>query len=74
MAITYKTFAEEIAMHFLFEPWTEDIQEYLDGEFRRRFPGNYQIIWKLSRMTNVIDYEMIFDTPQDETMFMLKYL
>ena len=74
MEISYKNFVEDMTLLFLFEPWSQETQAYLDNEFRRRFPGNYQITWKLSEMTSLIEYEMIFDTPEDETMFLLKYL
>ena len=74
MEVTYKNFTEDMTRFFLFEPWSEETQAYLDSEFRRRFPGNYQIMWKLSEVTTLIEYEMIFDTPEDETLFVLKYL
>jgi hypothetical protein len=71
--MSYKNFSKEMVRLFLFEVFDKKVVEYLDTEFRSRYPGNYQIDWFLNNI-NQIDYSMTFDTPEDQTIFLLKYL
>lgn len=70
--MSYKDFPQEMARLFLFELFDETVVEYVDREFKSRYPGNYQVKWSLK--SNQIECSMKFDTPEDETMFLLKYL
>lgn len=73
--MSYKSFFDEMTIHFLFEPWSEEIVQYLDVEFKRRYPGNYSVEWKCDEFNNyLVDCKLTFDKPEDETMFLLKYL
>lgn len=68
--------------------WLEDWQrsdltdeqrsfEYIRTEMQHRYPGPYRVvkIWNPKCRTNLygVTYTIKFDSPQEETMFRLKY-
>ena len=72
--MSYKDFATEMSRLLLFEPVDQDTVDYLDAEFKSRYPGNYQMEWTMNQSINNISCSITFDTPEDETMFLLRYL
>lgn len=67
-----RDFLDEMNLLFLFEPFDDKAIQWLDSEFRRRYPGKYNIEWKQAT-DNLIDYTLEFDDPKDEVMFLLRY-
>lgn len=71
--MSYKDFADEMSKLLLFQLFDQATIGYLDEEFRSRYPGNYQMEWTMNGINN-ISCSISFDTPEDETMFLLRYL
>ena len=70
--MSYHDFTDEMNLLFLFEPFDEQAERWLDTEFKRRYPGKYSIKWNLTT-DHLIAYTLEFDDPKEETMFMLRY-
>lgn len=71
--MSYKDFATEMSRLLLFQLFDQATIDYLDEEFKSRYPGNYQMEWTMNGINN-ISCSIAFDTPEDETMFLLRYL
>lgn len=43
------------------------------GEMQEAYPGNYTLVEEENTSTNHYEYKMVFDTPEDESLFVMKY-
>ena len=45
----------------------------LNTRMQNRWPGKYKIVNKFNNKHRVFEYEFVFDTPADETVFVLRW-
>lgn len=53
--------------------WEHD-EVWMTARLQSRWPGPYRVVKVSNWGWHSFDYQIVFDTPQDETMFNLRYL
>lgn len=43
------------------------------GEMQEAYPGNYTLEEEENPLTNHYEYKMVFDSPEDESLFVMRY-
>lgn len=49
-------------------------EAWMTERLQQRWPGPYRVVKVANWGWNSFDYQIVFDSPEDETMFTLRYL
>lgn len=51
----------------------EHNEVWMTDRLQQRWPGNYKVVKDIDYQWQSVEYNMVFDTPEDRTMFILKW-
>lgn len=70
----YRAVMQDLLTQYLFEPWDRATQSNLEQDFRKSCPGPYQLAWHSELDDDhMLKFNLIFEDPQEETAWYLKW-